>query len=173
MTCSYRIVKLSCMTIRIPPSIAWLAKKYRSVKAELAELEKELAIMQARRDALRYDVESLARVISIHEVPIEASDIALKRKNPSQQKLQYGFLTKAILKYLSSLPSGQDASISEIFYAVMRIANYDLNYEWGYTTLRKSVAHQLRNMLRQNRVIRTVKGTGKYSSRYKLPRLLT
>lgn len=154
------------MTTRIPPSIAWLANKYSSVKSELAELERELAILQARRDSLRSDANSLERVISIHEVPIEASEIVLRRNNVCQKKMAYGFLTKAIYGYLSNLQTGHDASISEIFYAVICAANIDANYEWEFGTLRTSVAHQLRNMLSKNQIIRTFKGNGTVMSRY-------
>ncbi|MCG7568199.1 hypothetical protein MHM95_18160 [Pseudoalteromonas sp. CnMc7-15] len=155
------------MSTRTPPSIAWLARKYCFAKSELADLEKELAAILTRRDSLQSDVESLARVINIHEVPIEASELALSRKNTSQKKLKYGTLTKTILNYLHNLPSRQDASISEIFYAVIRSADVEVFSELEYLKLRKSVSHQLRNLCRQGRIIRTEKGTGKYTSRYR------
>nr|WP_193988097.1 hypothetical protein [Lelliottia steviae] len=156
------------MTTRTPPSIAWLAKKYISARSELVELESDIAKLLVKRDALRADVASLERVIDIHEVPIHASELQLTRENLIQKKLKYGSLSSAILKHLRSISSGSDASISEIFYAVIESLGIEFTSEAEYLRLRNSVSHQLRNMCNKSKVVRTIKGNRKFTSRYRL-----
>lgn len=156
------------MTTRTPPSIAWLAKKYISAKAELVELGSDIAKLLVKRDMLSTDVASLERVIDIHEVPIHASELQLTRKNLTQKKLKYGSLSSAILKHLRNVPRGSDASISEIFYAVVQSLEIEFTSENEYLRLRKSVSHQLRNMCTKNKIVRTIKGNGTSTSRYRI-----
>ncbi|AXQ98282.1 hypothetical protein [Pseudoalteromonas piscicida] len=159
------------MNTRIPSSINWLAKKYQTVKAELSAVETEILSLEGKRDTLTNDLESLERVISMHEVPILAHEIISVRKNNLQAKLKYGSLTRAILGYLKSFATHEDANTTEVCFAVIQILNIEFSSAKEVKTIKNAVRKRLCNLASEGQVVCTLKGSRNSPSRYRLPQL--
>ncbi|SEA82133.1 hypothetical protein, partial [Alkalimonas amylolytica] len=157
----------SPMTIRTPSSLKWLIDKYQKQCQQLTAVEDSIAELTVKREVLRDCINSLAKVIEIHEVPISAVDIPPLRKNTKRTNLAYGLVTKLIYKYLGLLPVDQDASVSEFFYFILEQSGWH-NYDPESIRLfRKAVRQRLQNMAYQGKLQRTQFGSHHSEARYR------
>lgn len=161
--------RISCspMTTRIPSSLKWLMVTYQKHIQQLTQLDAQLKELHIQRKILLERIEPLKTVIGIHEVPITATDIPSLRTKTKLSGLAYGEVTKLIYKYLGSLPEGQDASVSEIFYYCMGESTVSPASNVSDQLLLKSVRKQLKNMAYKGNIAITFSGSNYKDSRYK------
>ncbi len=160
-------ISCSPMNAKIPSSLKWLMVTYQRHMQQLNQLDGQLNELYRQRRLLLEKIEPLKKVIDLHEVPITASDIPVLRKKTKQSGLAYGEVTKLIYKYLGSLPEGQDASVSEIFYYCMGEPNISSISDESDQLLLKSVRKQLKNMAYKGKIVITFSGNTYIDSRYK------
>lgn len=162
-----RSCKILLMTTRIPSSLKWLIDRYQDHRRLLAETEELIAELEIKRRLLKESLVSLANVIDIHEVPISASDIRHLRKNRKRTSLSYGQITRFTYQYFSTLPEQQDASVSEVFYFILKQSGWNDFDPSSISKFRKAVRQRLQNMAYQGKLERTCYGSAKRDARYR------
>lgn len=155
------------MNAKIPSSLKWLMVTYQKHMQQLNQLDGQLNDIYRQRKLLLEKIEPLKKVIGLHEVPITANDIPPLRAKAKLSGLAYGEVTKLIYKYLGSLPEGQDASVSEIFYYCMGESIVSTDSDVSDQLLLKSVRKQLKNMAYKGNIVITFSGNNYKDSRYK------
>ena len=155
------------MTTRIPSSLKWLIVRYQDSRKQLAEIEQLIAESEVKRRALKESLVSLANVIELHEVPISASDILPLRKNNKRTSLSYGQITKFAYQYFSTLPKEQDASVSELFYFILKQSGWNDLDPASMSKFRKAVRQRLQNTAYQGKLERTCYGSANRDARYR------
>lgn len=155
------------MTTRIPSSLKWLVDKYQSYSRQLEEIDGLIAKYNAQKILLQDSVASLSKVLSMHEIPVSAQDIP-SRKVYKRACLPYGKITKLIYKCYSSLPDGEDASLSEIMHFIALGSSWEDFSTEGIRYLRRCVRNRLKNMVHQGKLCQTRIGSCSAEPRYAL-----
>lgn len=156
------------MTIVTPSSLKWLINQYQSRQRQVREIEEHISVLLLEKQKIQAELEPLAKVIEIHEVPILAEDIPQLRSKKMYSGLPYGALTRLIYQYLGSLPTGVDASVSEVFYYCFASPNVENATDQVYARLLKSVRKQLKNLAYKGKIEITLAGNTFKDSRYRL-----
>lgn len=103
-------------------------------------------------------MESLKRVIEIHEVPITAADIPKLGKSTKRTGLPYGLVTKLIFDYMGQIPEGADVSVTEVLaYCINKAEITDLS-DYNLSRFRLAVRKRLQNLCDKGRISRTQHG---------------
>lgn len=142
--------------------------QYQHQTQALDELEAQIFKLEKERTEIKHSIQSLEKVIEMHEVPITADDIPNLRKNTKQTSLSYGLVTKFIYQYLGLLDVGSDATVSEIFNYCVEVSNWDNFTPESIRMFRRAVRKRLQNMAYQGQIRRTRKGTHHAEAKYKL-----
>lgn len=171
MNNSGEIVNISPMTTRIPSSLKWLINKYQEQLRQLKDIENQLAMLPTQQLRLIESIESLKKVIELHDVPITADDIPSIRPSKKHTSLAYGVVTKLIYEYLGNIPHDADSSVSEIFSYCLKRSNWQDFNPNSIRLFRKSVRKRLQNMAYQGKLHRTRCGNHHFEARYKVIKL--
>lgn len=155
------------MTIITPSSLKWLIKQYQSRQKQIVVIDEELAALLEKKRQLKVELESLGKVIDLHEIPISAEDIPILRRKSKHSKLPYGSVTRLIYEYLGSIPAGHDASVTDIFYHCSKVLSMIDSSNESHKLLLKSVRKQLRNLAYKDKIKMTFAGTNSVESRYR------
>lgn len=155
------------MTVKIPSSLKWLMRKYQEHERELRKTEHALVELAEKKIKLTESVESLKRVIELHEIPVTASDVELLGKTTKRTGLAYGKVTKLIYQYLGCLPEGCDATVSEILAYCLNQTDWKDFSDHSIQNFRLVVRKRLQNLADGGRIIRTQHGTKKLEPKFK------
>lgn len=149
------------MIIRIPSSLKWLADKYARRKAKLeciklriSEQQSVLQSLENSKKAVESEIHALAKVIGIHEVPIEPKDIPTKKTYRKVTQQKYGALTRTIYRFLEF---DQYKSTDEVFEFVTSTLNIDFDDHRSKVEFRKAVRYRLKNLCRSGKIERKQK----------------
>lgn len=156
------------MTIITPSSLKWLITQYQSRQQRLANINHQVKALLEEKHTIDAELESLAKVIDLHEIPISAEDIPGLRRKSRQSGLPYGAVTRLIYQYLGSLPLGKDAPVTDIFYHCSKALSVINASDDAHALLLKSVRKQLKNLAYKGNIQMTYAGTNFVDSRYTL-----
>jgi len=112
------------MTIVTPSSLKWLINQYQSRQRQVREIEEHISVLLLEKQKVQVELESLAKVIEIHEVPISAEDIPKLRSKGRHSGMPYGVLTRLIYQYLGALSSEKDATVTENFLLLSQLIQF-------------------------------------------------
>jgi hypothetical protein len=156
------------MTIVTPSSLKWLITQYQSRQQRLTNINHQVKALLEEKHAIDAEIESLAKVIDLHEIPISAEDIPGLRRKSKHSGLPYGAVTRLIYQYLGSLPVDKDAPVTDIFYHCSRALSIADASDDAHELLLKSVRKQLKNLAYNGKIKMSFKGTNFEDSRYRL-----
>ncbi|MBI3775439.1 MAG: hypothetical protein HY273_07785 [Gammaproteobacteria bacterium] len=151
------------MTYRIPPSLKWLVKKRAYLGGELQRAQAaypDLLLAQEKaRDqhaatiqALEHDVQAVDRILTLHEIAVNAERIQPVQPHINARTTTYGGMTRCILKYLAGL-NGKSAPTREVAICVALSSGVEVDSS-RFVELRLNVRHQLKHLANQNRIRR-------------------
>ncbi|MCP4527038.1 MAG: hypothetical protein GY923_12035 [Aestuariibacter sp.] len=155
------------MTIVTPSSLKWLINQYQSRQRQVREIEEHIYALLLEKQKILAELEPLAKVIEIHEIPIFANDTPNLRSKGKHSGLPYGELTRQIYQYLRSTVAERDATVTEIFYHCSQALDANELSDVSRKLLLKSVRKQLRNLAYKGRIEMTFAGTNFVDSRYR------
>jgi|GEM_PF-1510375 len=156
------------MSIKTPSSLKWLITRYQSVLQRCAEVEGLITQLETERQALTYQATCLENVISLHEVPIEPSDIKVPAVRRKRTNLPHGAVTKLIYECLGRIPIGTDISVTEIYEYVLSRVDWDSFDENKLKDLRHATRMRLKSMASSGKIGCSHKNVDGCESRYYL-----
>ena len=119
---------------RIPPSLAWLVKRRRSIAGRLeaarkvklhleVEVPKQIAVKAAEIQILERDLAAISAVIQMHEIVVDPNELGTTRVQRRPRRSGYGAMTSAILSCLAKVYP-QSLNTDEITAAVSVQCNW-------------------------------------------------
>ena len=143
------------MTIKIPPSINWLIKKYARKLDEMRHVESERECVLKKYLAIKADLEALEKVIGLHEIPITASDISALRRNRNVTQLKHGELTRLIFDCLKiAAITKREVTTTDVFKHIVRLKRLEFETSKDRNAYRQAVRKRLKDLALQGRIIR-------------------
>lgn len=152
------VYSTSMSTYRIPPSLNWLIRNRRAIAGRIKIAVEDKNLLEQRLDkaqklirqydflsqqiaVLENDLAAIDRTISLHEIPIDLSQIGDLRPHRNTFFFKRGVLAQSIFKILSTYPK-EWISTTDVAILVESMTNSNLDAN-EFTKLRQIVRNRL------------------------------